>query len=662
VLPLIRARALAWRGWALVPAIAIAGVGIALLGGLLVRLDAILTAPTGAVVTPMPGHPLDERIIALLHQAPEVGRVDATPAVSAEILLDLPMQDMDARIGALTVRGVDPPAIALRHGAITLVRGVLPAVDQPGIIVSEGLLGRYPGISYPGGSAWMNGERWPIVGVFRATAGLAQSELWVDRRALARAFHLPYLTEIFVDLVAGASAEGLSARIERESGGAARAIAPATYERWLRGEAYPHLWAGTAIMLGLALLLGLLATPAVAAPPIRRAAWGALVALVVALLAAPLAARFPWEVRRTGLFVPQAFSLRLLIGAVVFGALQATVGSALGARVGSARRQRAILHGLAVVGLSTVVMVVCAALVRTVVGGWRSLAANNGAIVMPQRMFDGLLPRALADDVQRLAPGHRVHWFRNFRGDLPSRFLLVMAISDDYLEIFGPDGTLPPPDDYRRWREDRSGIILVGRTPQQTGWRRGDRAEFQIGGRTISGTVRGIAGGKHGGFAPDKVIVHYDDVDQGLADPLERGKVVMINVDCRAVEERALADRLRADLADRPVLVLYHDGVVEYDLMGSDLLGVLRVAAPLLGLLLVMALWSVRLPLLGWLIAGGAAAFGCWWRWRHDGIPFGAWILENLTVTPGMAALGAALVLLAGCALWVVRARFTKPS
>jgi putative ABC transport system permease protein len=126
----------------------------------------------------------DTRIIA---EAPGILR-DATGALaSAElfVIINLPMRTTgtDANV---PMRGVLAQASKVRSG-FRIIEGRMFEWGLNEVIVGSGARDQFRGLE-PGMSIEVGQERWPVVGVFEAAGGVAESEIWVDASVLQAAY------------------------------------------------------------------------------------------------------------------------------------------------------------------------------------------------------------------------------------------------------------------------------------------------------------------------------------------------------------------------------------------------------------------------------------------------------------------------------------------
>ena len=126
----------------------------------------------------------DTRIIA---EAPGVVRDDTGAVASPElfVIINLPMRSTgtDANV---PLRGVQAQAVSVRD-KFKLVEGRMFERGLNELIVGTGARQQFAGLDI-GSSIEVNQEMWPVVGIFEADGGLAESEIWVDAAVLQSAY------------------------------------------------------------------------------------------------------------------------------------------------------------------------------------------------------------------------------------------------------------------------------------------------------------------------------------------------------------------------------------------------------------------------------------------------------------------------------------------
>ncbi len=126
----------------------------------------------------------DTRLIA---EAPGIARDESGALASPElfVIINLPMRSTgtDANV---PMRGVQAPAMTVRN-SFRLVEGRMFEWGLNEVIVGIGARQQFAGLEV-GSSIVVAQEKWPVVGVFEADGGLAESEIWVDAAVLQPAY------------------------------------------------------------------------------------------------------------------------------------------------------------------------------------------------------------------------------------------------------------------------------------------------------------------------------------------------------------------------------------------------------------------------------------------------------------------------------------------
>ncbi len=126
----------------------------------------------------------DTRIIA---EAPGIAR-DANGAVASPelfVIVNLPARSTGTDVN-VPLRGVQAPAMTVRD-SFKLVEGRMFEWGLNEVIVGVGAHQQFSGLEI-GSSMEVGKEKWPVVGVFEAGGGMAESEIWVDAAVLQPAF------------------------------------------------------------------------------------------------------------------------------------------------------------------------------------------------------------------------------------------------------------------------------------------------------------------------------------------------------------------------------------------------------------------------------------------------------------------------------------------
>lgn len=127
----------------------------------------------------------DTRLIA---DAPGVARNATGPLASAElfVIINLPKRSTGTDIN-VPLRGVEDAAFAVRDN-LKIVEGRNFEWGRNEVIIGQGAARTVAGLAV-GQTIKVGRESWPIVGVFTAGGGLAESEIWTDAKVLQGAYH-----------------------------------------------------------------------------------------------------------------------------------------------------------------------------------------------------------------------------------------------------------------------------------------------------------------------------------------------------------------------------------------------------------------------------------------------------------------------------------------
>ncbi|HTR41331.1 MAG TPA: ABC transporter permease [Pseudomonadales bacterium] len=186
------------RGAVAATIIGIAGVVAVLVGVLSISAGfrqamSASGAPDGAIVLRsgadsemVSGFGRDEtRVIA---DAPGIARTTNGPLASAElyVIINLPKRTTgtDANV---PLRGVEPAAFQVRDN-LNIIRGRMFEWGKDEVIVGQGAVQEFAGLDV-GSTIKVGRYQWPVVGVFTANGGIAESEIWTDAKVLQPAFN-----------------------------------------------------------------------------------------------------------------------------------------------------------------------------------------------------------------------------------------------------------------------------------------------------------------------------------------------------------------------------------------------------------------------------------------------------------------------------------------
>jgi putative ABC transport system permease protein len=186
------------RGAAVATIIGIAGVVAVLVGVLSIAAGfrqamTVSGSPDGAIVLRsgadsemVSGFGRDQtRIIA---DAPGVARNAQGPLASAElfVIIDLPKRSTgtDANV---PLRGVEPAALQVRDN-VKIIQGRMFEWGKNEVVVGRGAAQEFAGLDV-GSKIKVGRYEWPVVGMFSANGGAAESEIWSDAKVLQDAYN-----------------------------------------------------------------------------------------------------------------------------------------------------------------------------------------------------------------------------------------------------------------------------------------------------------------------------------------------------------------------------------------------------------------------------------------------------------------------------------------
>jgi len=186
------------RGAVAATVIGIAGVVAVLVGVLSIaagfrRAMTVSAAPDGAIVLRsgadsemVSGFGRDEtQVIA---DAPGIARTTNGPLASAElyVIIDLPKRTTgtDANV---PLRGVEPAAFEVRDN-LNILQGRMFEWGKDEVIVGRGAALEFAGLDV-GSTIQVGRYQWPVVGIFSANGGVAESEIWTDAKVLQTAYN-----------------------------------------------------------------------------------------------------------------------------------------------------------------------------------------------------------------------------------------------------------------------------------------------------------------------------------------------------------------------------------------------------------------------------------------------------------------------------------------
>jgi putative ABC transport system permease protein len=118
-----------------------------------------------------------------IKQAPGVRHRDRAPLASAElyVILDVPKKGSTSSAN-VPMRGIEPAGVELRR-EVSLVQGRMFTFGTNEVVVGRGASGQFANMNV--GDTIVTGQNsWPVVGVFEADGGVAETEIWADARTL----------------------------------------------------------------------------------------------------------------------------------------------------------------------------------------------------------------------------------------------------------------------------------------------------------------------------------------------------------------------------------------------------------------------------------------------------------------------------------------------
>ena len=123
----------------------------------------------------------------LISDAPGVARNERGPLTSAElfVIINLPKRSTgtDANV---PLRGVEGAAIEVRD-QVRFVEGRMFEGGRNEVVVGLGAAREFAGLEV-GSKIKVGREQWAVVGIFTASGGIAESEIWTDARVLQDAY------------------------------------------------------------------------------------------------------------------------------------------------------------------------------------------------------------------------------------------------------------------------------------------------------------------------------------------------------------------------------------------------------------------------------------------------------------------------------------------
>jgi putative ABC transport system permease protein len=125
---------------------------------------------------------------SIIANAPGVARNKAGPLASAElfVIINLPKISTGSDVN-VPLRGVERPALVVRDN-LRIVEGRMFEWGKDEVIVGVGAAREFAGLKV-GDQIKVGRYSWPVVGIFSASGGASESEIWSDAAVLQPAYH-----------------------------------------------------------------------------------------------------------------------------------------------------------------------------------------------------------------------------------------------------------------------------------------------------------------------------------------------------------------------------------------------------------------------------------------------------------------------------------------
>ncbi len=126
--------------------------------------------------------------VDIIKQAPGILRDGQTAMASAElfVIIDLPKKFVANSASNVPMRGIEPTAMRVRD-EVSLIEGRMFEFGTNEVIVGRGASAQFTSLAV-GDTVRSGQNEWPVVGVFEADGGVAETEIWADARTLQGAF------------------------------------------------------------------------------------------------------------------------------------------------------------------------------------------------------------------------------------------------------------------------------------------------------------------------------------------------------------------------------------------------------------------------------------------------------------------------------------------
>jgi putative ABC transport system permease protein len=126
--------------------------------------------------------------VDVIKQAPGIRRDASGPRASGElyVMLDIPKQSTPNTGANVPMRGIEPAGVPARE-LVSIVEGRMFEFGTNEVIVGQAASREFVNLRV--GDTIASGQnRWPIVGIFQANGGVAETEVWGDARTLQGAY------------------------------------------------------------------------------------------------------------------------------------------------------------------------------------------------------------------------------------------------------------------------------------------------------------------------------------------------------------------------------------------------------------------------------------------------------------------------------------------
>lgn len=127
----------------------------------------------------------ETRVIA---DAPGIARTAQGPLASAELFVIINLPKLSTGTDAnVPLRGVEPAALQVRDN-LKIIEGRMFEWGKDEVIVGRGAAQEFAGLEV-GSTIQVGRYAWPVVGIFTASGGVAESEIWTDAKILQDAYN-----------------------------------------------------------------------------------------------------------------------------------------------------------------------------------------------------------------------------------------------------------------------------------------------------------------------------------------------------------------------------------------------------------------------------------------------------------------------------------------